>query len=93
MEQERKEIIFYHGALCESYEKQANRQGYTLGDKAEMFENIAFAYNMLRIHGYFTDKMEDSICRKIQKNLVKAVKPIKENKVAVSDGTKSEELK
>ena len=71
------EIGFYHGALADSYEKQANEQGFTLGDKAELFDKIADSYNMLRIHGYLTDKQADSICKKIQKNLVKNVKRIK----------------
>ena len=71
------EVGFYHGAFADKYEKQANDQGYTLGDKAEMFDKIAFSYNMLRIHGYFTEKQEEQICKKIQKNLVKNLKPIK----------------
>lgn len=71
------QVAFYHGAFCDSYEKQANEQGYTLGDKAETFEKIAFSYNMLRIHGYFTEAQEESICKKIQKNLVKNLKPLK----------------
>ena len=28
-------IEFHHGALCDSYEEQANAQGFTFGDKAE----------------------------------------------------------
>lgn len=36
-------------------------------ENAEMFDKIAFSYNMLRIHG----------CQKIQKNLVKNLKPLK----------------
>lgn len=72
------EVGFYHSAFAESYEKQANEQGYTLGQKAEEFDKIAFAYNMLRIHGYFTDKQEESICKKIQKNLVSCLKPLPE---------------
>ena len=70
------EIGFYHGALCDSYEKQANEQGYTLGGKAELFDKIAFSYNMLRIHGYFTEKQEESVCRKIQKKLVASLIPM-----------------
>ena len=71
------EIGFHHGALADSYEKQANEQGFTLGDKAELFDKIAFSYNMLRIHGYLTDSQADSVCQKIQKNLVKSVKSVK----------------
>lgn len=71
------EVGFHHGALADSYEKQANEQGFTLGDKAEMFDKIAFSYNMLRIHGYLTDKQSEQICQKIQKNLVKNIKKLK----------------
>ena len=46
------EVGFRHGALCDSYEKQANTQGFTLGDKAELFDDVSFAYNLLRVHGY-----------------------------------------
>lgn len=76
-----KQIGFHHGALADSYEKQANEQGFTLGDKAELFDKIAFSYNLLRIHSYLTDSQADSVRQKIQKNLVKSIKPLaKENK-------------
>lgn len=65
-----KTVGFHHGVFADSYEKQANKQGYTLGDKAETFDKIAFAYNILRVSGYFTEKQEESICKKIQKDLV-----------------------
>ncbi len=70
-------VGFHHGAFADSYEKQANEQGYTLGDQAETFDKIAFSYNMLRIHGFFSEKQEESICAKIQTQLVKNLKPIK----------------
>lgn len=56
-----KQIEFHHGALADSYEKQANEQGYTLGDNVELFDKVAFSYNMLRIHGYLTDSQADSV--------------------------------
>ncbi len=31
-------VEFHHGALCDSYEKQANAQGFTFGDKAKWVE-------------------------------------------------------
>lgn len=73
------EVEFRHGALCDSYEKQANEQGFTLGDKAELFDKVAYSYNLLRIYGYLTDSQADSVCEKIQKRLVKNLKPL-ENK-------------
>lgn len=58
------------------FEKQANEQGFTLGDKAELFDEIGHSYNMLRIHGYLTDSQAEAVCNKIQKNLIKNIKPI-----------------
>lgn len=71
-----KSIGFYHSAFADRYEKQANDQGYTLGDKAEEFDKISFSYNMLRIHGFFNEKQEENICQKIQKRLVANLKPL-----------------
>lgn len=71
------EIGFHHGTLCDRYEKQANDQGFTLGDKAELFDKIGYAYNLLRVRGYLTDSQADMVCKKIQKDLVKSVKKMK----------------
>lgn len=80
------EVGFRHGAMCDSYEKQANEQGFTLGEKAELFEEIGFSYNLLRIHGYLTDSQADMICKKIQKNLVKNLSRIEKE----SEGKRNE---
>lgn len=74
------EVIFRHGALCDSYEKQANKQGFTLGNKAELLDKIASSYNLLRIHNYLTDKQADMVCKKIQNQLIKNLKPLEENR-------------
>jgi len=71
------EVGFYHGVLSDSYEKQANDQGFTLGEKAELFERLRHSYNMLRLHGYLTDKQADAVCQKLQKKLVKSLKRLK----------------
>jgi hypothetical protein len=55
--------------MSPSYELQANQQGFTLGDKAKLFDEIGAAYHLLRIHGYLTDSQADIVCKKIQKNL------------------------
>lgn len=70
------EIGFHHGALCDSYEQQDNEQGFTLGDKVELFDKIGYAYNLLRIQGYLTDSQADMVCKKIQKNLVKSIRKL-----------------
>lgn len=68
------EVGFYHGALADSYEKQANQQGYTLGDKAELFEKLGDAYTMLLIHGLLTDSQADRILAKLSKKLGASLK-------------------
>lgn len=71
-----KTVGFHHGALCDPYEQQANEQGYTLGKEADLFGDIGYAYNMLYIHGYLTDSQADSVCKKIQKNLIRSLKKL-----------------
>jgi hypothetical protein len=70
------EVGFRYGALCEDLEIQANEQGYTLGDKAEMLEKLRFSVNMVRIHGLVTDSQADSVYKKLQKKVVSALKPL-----------------
>lgn len=71
------EVIFAHGCLCDSYEKQANEQGFTLGDKAEMLEELKHSYNMLRLHNCITNSQADIIIQKIQKQIIKHLKKLK----------------
>ena len=64
------DLIFCYGALADDFGTQANKQGYTLGKKAEMFNKMHKAYNMLRIHGCLTDGEADRVCNRIQKKLI-----------------------
>lgn len=70
------EVGFSHGVLTDTYEIQANKQGFTLGDKAELLEELRKSYNMLRIHDCITDGQADKIVMKIQKKIVKDLKPL-----------------
>lgn len=63
-------IEFYHGALAESYEEQANKQGYTFGDKAEWIEKVAFGIICGHIHGIITNSEYDRIMQKFQKKIL-----------------------
>lgn len=70
------EVGFHHGCLSDSYEKQANEQGFTLGDNAEMLEELRHSYNMLRLHDCITDSQASKIVQKLQKKVVKSLKPL-----------------
>ena len=73
-------IEFYHGALSDTYEKQANEQGYTFGEDAEWVQKIGFGLVCAHIHGCITDGEYDKILRRFQqKILLKKLKSLKEN--------------
>lgn len=70
-------IGFNHGALSDSYEKQANAQGFTFGDKAEWVQKVGFGLVCAYIHGCITDSEYDKILRRFQtKILFENIKPL-----------------
>ena len=72
-----KAVEFYHGALSDSYEKQARKQGFTLGDSAKFADRVAYGLVAAHIHGCITDAEYDRILRRFQKNiLIAALKPL-----------------
>lgn len=71
------EIEFGYGILSDPLEKQANEQGFTLGNKREHLETLSRAMVVCRINGLCTDSQYDAMCKKMQKKVVKALKPLK----------------
>lgn len=69
-------IGFYHGALCDTYEKQANDQGFTLGDEAKHLQDCGHHVVYLHIHNILTDSQYDKALQRLQKKLIKALKPL-----------------
>ena len=75
-------VGFHHGALCDSYEEQANAQGFTFGDKAEWVEKVGYGLVCAHVHGCITDSEYDRILQKFQKNiLAKQLKRLPESEV------------
>ena len=74
-------VEFYHGALAESYEEQANNQGFTLGKESEFVQQIGFGLVAAYIHGIITDGEFDKIIQRFQKKMiVKNLKKIEAKK-------------
>lgn len=73
-----KVVEFRHGFLSPSYEEQANNQGYTLGDQAEKFQKWGKYILELRIFSIITDGETDKALQRLQKKLVKELKPLEE---------------
>lgn len=70
-------VSFHFGALCDTFEEQANAQGFTFGDKANWVEDIGFGIVCAYIHGCITDSEYDKILWRFQKKiLVKNLRPL-----------------
>lgn len=69
-----KTVGFGYGALCKPLEEQANEQGYTLGNKAERFENIREAIHTLTFGDILTDSQIDKSFQKLNKQVIKNLK-------------------
>lgn len=68
-------IEFHHGALADTYEEQANKQGFTFGDNADFVQKVGFGLLAAHIHGCITDSEYDRILRRFQiKILLKNLK-------------------
>ena len=72
------EVSFHYGALCDPLEKQANDQGFTLGDDKEYLEDLKHCMLMCWIHDLVTDSQKDAMMKKMQKKVVKALKSLKQ---------------
>lgn len=63
-------IEFHHGALADSYEKQANAQGFTYGKEAKWVQDVGFGLVCAHIHGCITDSEYDKILRRFQQKIL-----------------------
>ena len=72
------EVGFHYGVLCDPLEKQANDQGFTLGDDKEYLEDLERCMLMCWLHGLITDSQKYAMMKKMQKKVVKALKPLKQ---------------
>ena len=74
-----KSVTFGYGALCEPLEVQANSQGYTLGKEAEKLEKLREARLQLVFGDILTESQMEQTAKKLHKQVIKALKPLKEN--------------
>ncbi len=73
-----KMVEFYHGVLADSYEEQANKQGFTLGGMATFAQDVGYGLVAAHVHGCITDSEYDRILQRFQKKiLVKNLRPMK----------------
>ena len=75
-----KQVGFSYGILCDDLEVQAREQGYTLGKAQEKFELIKKSIHVLGFNDILTDSQKDKAFQKLNKQVIKALRPIKEEK-------------
>ena len=63
-------VEFHHGALSETYEEQANKQGFTFGDNAKWVQEVGYGLVCAYIHGCITDAEYDKILRRFQRKIL-----------------------
>lgn len=68
-------VGFSYGVLFDPLEKQANEQGYTLGEKAETLEKIREAINICMFH-VATDSQVSAMTKKLHSKVIKTLKPM-----------------
>ena len=69
-------INLNYGALSDPLEEQANKQGFTLGEKAELFEKMAYGLVLNMIHGTLTHSQYEKAIQRLHNKVIKEVKPI-----------------
>lgn len=70
------EIGFSYGVLCDGLEEQANEKGFTFGDDIEFVESLRKAYNMGCFY-FLADKQKEMAIKKVHKEVVRRLKPLK----------------
>ena len=73
------EIGFSYGVFSDTLEIQANKQGFTLGDKADFLEELRHSVSLCKFH-LATDLQAEQMIKKLQKKVVAELKPLGGNK-------------
>lgn len=68
-------IGFSYGMLGDPLEEQANKQGFTLGNKAELYDRVRESINMCKFH-VATESQTTAMFNKLHKKVINALKPL-----------------
>lgn len=70
-----KTVCFHHGALSDSYEDQAKKQGFTFGNDAKWVQDLGDGLVLAWVVGCMTNSEYDKILSRFQKKvLIKKLK-------------------
>lgn len=63
-------VEFHYGVFADTFEKQANEQGFTFGDNAEWIDEVGQGLIGLWVHGCLTDKEYDKVRQRFQNKIL-----------------------
>ena len=66
-----KEVMFNYGDILKTIEEQANKQGYTLGDRAQSLEDSKNNWIFLGA------RERESMIKRLNKAVMRSLKPLK----------------
>lgn len=70
------EINFVHSLIADTYEEQANSQGYTFGEQAEIVEKVGYGLKFLYAHDCISQSEFSNILKKFSKLMIKYLEPL-----------------
>ena len=70
------EVGFRYGPLAPTLEEQANTQGFTLKENAELYEKLRESITRLMFANILTDSQVNKAFQKLQNQLVRKLKPL-----------------
>lgn len=70
------EVTFSYSVSSNDIEKQANKQGFTLGGKAKLFEELRHSINLLGFQGILTNSEVDKAFKRLHKQVINNLNPI-----------------
>ena len=70
------QIEINYGALSAPIEDQLNKQGFTLGKKAEFIEEMAYGLVLNYVHSILTYSEYDRAIQRLHKNIISQITPI-----------------
>lgn len=75
----RRNVELRFGAMYPPIKEQLNKQGLALDDDKGIYEKIRNAINMVRIHGFASEKETDSMYKRLMREISARVSDMEEN--------------
>jgi len=73
-------VNFNYGALSDPLEEQANKQGFTLGEKVKLCKKLTYGLVLNTVYGTWARSQYEKAIQKLHNKVIKEVKLIDKEK-------------